>query len=457
MLAARNQENLVYSHQNGAALKQQQQQGQRSKYPNTPIKVPLKDENATNAVGGAKSVLGGRSRVNENVLTSKGQKGLDKSNFVTPMPSRSRAILGDKTTNAKAKGQQTVRGAEKSQANAPNTSKPKQKQPQVESLKLAIHADEDDAFSSEDEVEYCPPKPKDLPYESDVFPDGVLTFDALKPENRFKGFYNYYFNPVDENGVPLADKQLEKRNKKAFEEGERLIQEDMENLQWGIGDELDVEEKNAKKASIPTRMVAPKPSIPRKAPSTLRSRNAAEALSMSDSTKSLQRKAAKTSPTTKLPKKRTSFATGVALRASRKPNVQPTVGPKRTPLEAKGIETNSRATIGYSKGRATASMLARATATAKPQKPIPKSRMPRSHNDTVASKDSQSTITPARFAHDQAAAAEDQEWKTRVPFLSIFNPEDDEDDCDLLAGGLPPSMMGGDEEEEEEFELKLVE
>ncbi|KAI5924759.1 hypothetical protein F4810DRAFT_663184 [Camillea tinctor] len=455
MLAARNQENLAYNHQNGAALKQQQ--GQRSKYPNTPIKVPLKDENATHAIGGAKSVLGGRSRGNENVMTSKGQRGLDKSSFVTPMPSRSRAILGDKTTNAKAQGQQTVRGAEKSQANAPNTSKPKQKQPQAELLKLAVHADEHDAYSSEDEVEYCPPKPTDLPYQSDVFPDGVLTFDALKPENRLKGFYNYYFNPVDENGVTLADKQLEKRNKKAFEEGERLIQEDMENLQWGIGDELDVEEKNAKKASvptkIPTRMAAPKSSIPRKTPSTFRSRNAAEALSMDDSTKSLQRKAAKTSP-----KKRTSFATGVALRASRKPNAQPTAGPKRTPLEAKGIETNSRATIGYSKGRAAASMLARGTTTTKPLKPASKSRAPRPKNNTVTSKDSQSTITPARFAQDQAAAAEDQEWKTRVPFLSIFNPEDDEDDCDILAGGLPPSMMGAgeEEEEEEEFELKLV-
>ncbi|KAI1498579.1 hypothetical protein F5X99DRAFT_393226 [Biscogniauxia marginata] len=477
MLAARNQENLVYSHQNGAALKQQQQ-GQRTKYPNTPIKVPLKDENAAHAIGGAKSVLGARSRGNENAMTSKGQKGLDKSNFVTPMPSRSRAVLGDKTTNAKAKGQQTVNGksaireAEKSQTKAPNTSKPKQKQPQAESLKLEVHADESDLLS-EEEVEYCPPKPKDLPYESDVFPDGVLTFDALKPENRFKGFYDYYFNPVDEYGVPLADRQLEARNKKALEEGERQIKEDMENLEWCIDDELELEDKSVKKAAVPakgpTRIAAPKQSIPRKVPSTIKLRNAAEALSMDDTTKSLQRRVAKASPTSRLPKKRASFATAVALRASRKPNAQPTAGPKRTPLEIKGIEANSRSTIGYSKGRATASMLARGTA--KPQKAAPKNP-PIPRPDSATSKKSENTnantITPARYAHRQAAAAqaEDQEWKARVPFLSIFNPndgddgdDDDDDDWEFLAGGLPPGMAGdeeGGEDDEEEFELKLV-
>lgn len=79
-------------HHNGAALKQQQNTRQLqpktpgARYPKTPVKIPLNDENAGHIMGGAKSVLGGRSKGNENVMTtSKGVKGFDKSNFVTPM------------------------------------------------------------------------------------------------------------------------------------------------------------------------------------------------------------------------------------------------------------------------------------------------------------------------------------------------------------------------------------
>ncbi len=91
MLAARAQENLVLGHQNGAAMKQQQGQARLhpktpgARYPKTPIKIPLNDENAAHVVGGVKGNLTGRARGNENVLTSKAFKGLDKSSFVTPM------------------------------------------------------------------------------------------------------------------------------------------------------------------------------------------------------------------------------------------------------------------------------------------------------------------------------------------------------------------------------------
>ena len=58
-----------------------------ARYPKTPLKVPLNDENAAHVVGGAKGNLTGRARGNENALTTKsGKKGLvDKSSFVTPM------------------------------------------------------------------------------------------------------------------------------------------------------------------------------------------------------------------------------------------------------------------------------------------------------------------------------------------------------------------------------------
>ncbi|KAH9910030.1 hypothetical protein F4778DRAFT_713859 [Xylariomycetidae sp. FL2044] len=468
MLAARDQENRVFSHQQGAALKQQQGQVNRqlqpktpgARYPKTPLKVPLNDENAARGAGPGKSVLGTKLRGNENALTAKGGKGANMSTYVTPMGPRTRAVLGDKTTNAKAKGPQTVnvksvvREIEKSQTKAPATVKPKPKQPHAEVRKLEVHAEETDPLS-EEEIEYCPPKPKDLPYESDVFPDGVLTFDALKPENLFKNYYQHYFDPIDEQGVSLSDRQLAERNRKAMEECDRKVKEDMDSLVWSIDDELDFGAAAKKdKASVPMKdpIKARKPNTTRVPLPTIRSRNAANALSMDDATKSLQRKTARPAIVGDPPKKKTTSFAVPGFRAARQPTVQPAAITRKKSLEIKGIEADSRATIGYNKGRAAASLLAQGRA--KPRVAAPKATLPRS--GTTLSDDSDKTITPARFANKQlSTATEDQAWRERVPFLSIFNPEDEgeEDDCDLLAGGLPASMC---EEDEEEFEMKLA-
>jgi hypothetical protein len=89
MLAAhKDQENLAFSHQAGAAVKQQQNQGLRTlqpktpgaRYPRTPLKIPLNDENAAHGLGG-KSVLRPKNN-NENIATV-GNGG--KSSFVTPL------------------------------------------------------------------------------------------------------------------------------------------------------------------------------------------------------------------------------------------------------------------------------------------------------------------------------------------------------------------------------------
>lgn len=455
MLAARDQENLAFSHQNGAALKQQQGQAKRqlqpktpgARYANTPIKVPLNDENGA---GGAKSILGGRSRGNENTLTTKGGKSVNKSNLATPSGPRSRAPLGDKTTNAKAKGSQAItvksaaRELEKSQGKAPGTIRPKQKQPQAELQKLVVHAEGADSLS-EEEIEYCPPKPKDLPYESDVFPDGALKFDALKPENLFKGYYDHYFNPVDENGVSLADRELEERNRKAMEECDRRIQEDIDSIEWGIQEEP---ETTNKATFVPTRApLGVKRTAMNRVPSTIQAKKAAKALSIDDTTKSLQRKAARPVEVSRIPAKKTTSLPIPSFR--RQLGTQSQALPRKTSTE---IEANSRTTIGYNKGRSTASILAQGTT--KPERPASKTGFTRTN--TTLSNESDRTITPARYAHTQAVvAAEDQEWKERVPFLSIFNPEEDEDDddFDLLAGS---TLKGPCVDEDEDFEFKLA-
>lgn len=335
-----------------------------------------------------------------------------------------------------------VHELEKSQVKASATSKQKQKHAQPELQKLEVHAEEIDP-ENEEEIEYCPPKPKDLPYDSDVFPEGVLKFDALKPENLFKGYYDYYYNPVDENGVSLADKQLKEKNKKAMEECDRRIMEDIDSFEWCIEDELDPVKKKVP-ALAPIDANAKRPFI--RAPSTLRSKKAADALSMDETTMSLQRKAARSAEVNRAPTKKATSIPLPSLR--RQPSAQAHVGPNKTASE---IEANSRTTIGYNRGRSTASLLTQGTT--KPKRPASKTGFTRS--DTTLSTDSDKTITPAQFANDQAsaAAAEDLEWKERVPFLSIFNPEneDDEDEYDLLAGGVSKGV-----DEDEEFEFKLM-
>ena len=87
MFAARDQENLVHGHQQVAASKPMNQ-GARglqpktpgNKYPKTPLKIPLNDENAIGGFG--KSVKG---KGLENLATGGKKATFDKSAFVTPL------------------------------------------------------------------------------------------------------------------------------------------------------------------------------------------------------------------------------------------------------------------------------------------------------------------------------------------------------------------------------------
>ena len=88
MLAARDQENLVHGHQQVAAAKPLNQTVRSlqpktpgTRYPKTPLKVPLHDENALSGFDGKPG--GGNGM--ENLGTSKMGSTFDKSAFVTPM------------------------------------------------------------------------------------------------------------------------------------------------------------------------------------------------------------------------------------------------------------------------------------------------------------------------------------------------------------------------------------
>lgn len=90
MFAARDQENLVHGHHQAAAAKPLNQTVRSlqpktpgAKYPKTPMKIPLNDENAPAGFGG-KSVKG----KGLDGLTVKKGAAFDKNAFVTPMGAR---------------------------------------------------------------------------------------------------------------------------------------------------------------------------------------------------------------------------------------------------------------------------------------------------------------------------------------------------------------------------------
>jgi hypothetical protein len=89
MFAARDQENLVHGHQQVAASKPLNQ-GTRglqpktpgNKYPKTPLKVPLNDENAPVAFGGKSGKGKGLEAIGK-------KAAFNKDDFVTPKGTRS--------------------------------------------------------------------------------------------------------------------------------------------------------------------------------------------------------------------------------------------------------------------------------------------------------------------------------------------------------------------------------
>ncbi|CAI4210446.1 unnamed protein product [Parascedosporium putredinis] len=230
MLAAhRDQENLVHSRQvptKDVASKNIAPRTPGARYPKTPLKIPLNDENGAQATG-AKGLL----------PTGKNTMG-KKQPTATPAGTR-RAPLGNKTTNAKARAVApgvTVKGT------------------QYRPVKFEVMSD---VTGLSDDVEYAPPKPQDLPYESDVFPDGVLTFEGLKPENILKGYYERYHDPVDDDGIRVKDKKFEEQLQKALKEGDERILKDIENTDWSVSDVPET--KVLARLQKPQDALAPKP------------------------------------------------------------------------------------------------------------------------------------------------------------------------------------------------------
>ena len=96
MLAARDQENRVFAHQAGGAAKQQSlQKTPGARFPKTPLKIPLNDENAPRVLGAKTGVVERTNGGNENLRTvGKGDKTGGKSSLATPLGMLYKCPLG---------------------------------------------------------------------------------------------------------------------------------------------------------------------------------------------------------------------------------------------------------------------------------------------------------------------------------------------------------------------------
>ena len=439
MLAAhRDRENLVHSHQ-----------GSIKQHPKTPMRFGRRDENAPTVFAGKTGMGGARTEGNENNVMAMGRGG--KQAAMTPMgkclhisgsgpvfvnkaiPGQgARAPLGNKTTNAKARTGQAggIKDADKTQLK-PTAQKPKQKAPEVLPARIEVKHDEG---SDVDEPEYAPPPSKPLLYESDLLPKGGFTFEGLKKENMLTGFYEHFINPVDENGVSKRDRQFADEMRAVMDKAVAKNEQDLNELDWGLSDKphkILTKKPDPPEVAMAKMARKVRGSAHQKQPSTVTSRRAAMALAAPPDLRKAPVKKPIV-PTTAPRRPLTSLA--------QRPKAIKPVPSHRPTTSMSGVgEVASRTTIGYNKGKAAFSAM---HSRSQSQSTLGgrQTKTPVLRDD-----DAELTITPSRVRD----AGFRENTANRPSFMSIFDPE--EDDEDLPPMNLPPIS----DDEDEEFELKL--
>jgi hypothetical protein len=257
MLAARDQENLVYTHQTNAVGKPLNQGVRGLHYkqaaeraPKTPFKASVNDETNPTGLGAQRTGLKTLGKREENCLQTKEDGNFDGNAFVTPMGTRNllctsfrwlsdgtgprtRAPLGNKTTNAKARAFQTP-------APLQQTTKPEKKPEKAATVRKSIKSKiriapsepvEADVLSKDPDsdvpdVEYCPPPPIELPD-----PPEDITYDEnlpyLRGNNLCGGYGDVYDVPRDEHGVSLRERKEEEAYGRILQEWEDKFREEI--------------------------------------------------------------------------------------------------------------------------------------------------------------------------------------------------------------------------------------
>ncbi|KAJ5658303.1 uncharacterized protein N7484_001952 [Penicillium longicatenatum] len=339
MLALRDQENLVNTHQTVAANKPLNQ-GVKQLGPKTPgRKVRLNDENNTIAFG-KQTVKGNGNRLENS------KPGKDA--FVTPMDTKNRAPLGNKTTNLKAKGLQTpapfggTLKPERTNRRA-STQKVKKAAPVTQQPQTKVHLDvpQDDVA----DIEYMPPRARDLP----DFPDDLAydtTYPQFRPRNRALGLESVYGRQeVGRDGLTKKQRKFQEDSAKCDKMVDEMIMKQLDAVSFNERSDDEAVQPVARvplastsRSRAPSTNVRPSRNIP-----TLRSREAAAALSAPKTRSASARVAAAPKPS------------GVSSLLMPKKKVRVPTNPSSMRNTAAAM--NSNTTVGYSKGRSVSSTL----------------------------------------------------------------------------------------------------
>ncbi|KAI9772270.1 MAG: hypothetical protein M1840_001019 [Geoglossum simile] len=456
MLAVRNQENLVHGHQTAAASKPLNQGAKLAapktpgaRAPKTPFKVPLNDENLAGR-GGGKSVMRTVNKASENLMTG-GLAG-DKTAFITPLGPRNRAPLGVKTTNAKAKAFQTplnqagddgvggAQAAEKPQLKSATARRIKPASSYTGSNKLEVHDEKSNC--DEREIEYMPPRPQELPDCPEDFPPD-MDYSQLQGQNLTRGWFQHYCNPIDDEGISLAERQWDEQQKKADKKVDELMEkaiEEMPLIGYNVpefpGDETfvvikrkqEAEEARAKKASV----TAPKPTAAKAAaiargPSTVSAKGAASVLSMKPVSTKVATIRPKPAPKARIPASFLIHSKGTAAPKPTNPSL----------MHHSAATAASKTTLGYTNGRTASATLSQKASNeaARTTRPPP----------TGSSSSTTTTLTPATSATTRAQLElGTEEWR-RMKAFSDF--ESDDEVAQSLKGGVWDVVDEGAEEE----------
>lgn len=454
MLAAhRDQENLVCTTQ---VSTKQQPKTPGARFPKTPLAF-RNNENAPTVLPGKTRKKGGdeltaRAGVADRIAakgTGKGPAVVTPAGESTHRPpdvttrgprltktrpeTRARAPLGNKTTNAKARTERSVRvkdivkEIERTQRRQTTAQRPNKKPAELVPAKLSILADGENAVDDE-EPEYAPPQPDALPYESDVLPKGGLTFEDIN-KHFLRGFYEHFHGPVGEDGLSHEESKFRDEMQAVLKQAEERNEREAASLDWNMED-VETEPPPTLQRPEPDRQsAAQRGGLPNRAaqrnPSTVVSRRAASALAMAaDSKKS----GAGASLPRNAPPRRPLSALAAGPRVRKQPAV-PQPAPQPAPRGHSAGEAASRTTIGYNRGRTASSMV-------HPQGSRP-------------NPGSQPTGVAAGTRRAPSGTRSGAEALPRPQFLSVFDHANDED-----LPGLPAPCLGPDEDDE--FELKLT-
>ncbi|KAF7514161.1 hypothetical protein GJ744_004486 [Endocarpon pusillum] len=438
MLAARDQENLIYSQQTNAANKPLNKaiRGLKSKTPGqqapkTPFKASLNTGNKATIFETQKTGLKALGKENENHLRPKKQDGThDSRAFVTPMGPRTRAPLGLKTTNAKAQAFQTPAPLQQSTKREETLKKASTARKSIKTkIRIApsepVGADilSQDPDSDVPDIEYCPPHPVEL---SD--PPEDITYDEnlpyLRGKNLYAGYGEVYDIPRDEHGISLTERKKEEAHARLLQQMENKLREEMAKP-WSMEDDED-KTVDAMIAAGPKKIMHRSSNV-----DTIRAKGAVSALASQPQPRLPS--AATMETASSMQKKKSAFAL-----PGKKTPLQP-INPSH--MRHNAAVAASKTTMGYSKGRHVSSILPGK------QAPAPKS----------TAKIDQSKIHPLEFRELYGEPPAGSMMWHRFMQHGLFDNDGDDDEVeDDLAGQLCGADVHS-EDEEEIFQLPMPE